>query len=150
MWPHKFQLRSTLNRDIVMGVNEMFIVCVGLVFRSKYVQVPIICSLQYRIYINTVGVDPHSDLLHICIVKPKNTRSLTFVGTLDIFVRKNFNLLMPIHAILASTTGGFNKVLIGTKCRLYSTCHDGKDWRQQSHVCFEKSLKYNLKWDFWY
>ena len=36
----------------------MFTVCVGLVFRSKYVQFPIICSLQYSININTVGVDP--------------------------------------------------------------------------------------------
>ncbi len=44
----------------------MFAVCVGLV------QFPIICSLQYSININTVKVDPHSDLLHICIVKPKN------------------------------------------------------------------------------
>ena len=51
----------------------MFTVCVGLVFRSKYVQFPIIFSLQYSININTVEVDPHSDLLHICIVKPKNT-----------------------------------------------------------------------------
>ncbi len=50
----------------------MFTVCVGLVFRSKYVQFPIICSLQYSIKVNTVEVDPHSDLLHICIVKPKN------------------------------------------------------------------------------
>ena len=50
----------------------MFTVCVGLVFRSKYVQFPIICSLQYSINISTVVVDPHSDLLHICIVKPKN------------------------------------------------------------------------------
>ncbi len=46
--------------------------CVGLVFRSKYVQFPINCSLQYSINISTVEVDPHSDLLHICIVKPKN------------------------------------------------------------------------------
>ena len=36
-------------------------------------QFPIICSLQYSININTVGVDPHPDLLHIYIVKPKNT-----------------------------------------------------------------------------
>ena len=36
----------------------MFTVCVGLVFRSKYVQFPIICSLQYSININTVEVDP--------------------------------------------------------------------------------------------
>ncbi len=50
----------------------MFAVCVDLVFRSKYVQFPIICSLQYSININTVEVDPHSDLLHIYIVKPKN------------------------------------------------------------------------------
>ena len=53
----------------------MFTVCVGLVFRCKYVQFPIICSLQYSININTVEVDPHSDLLHICIVKPKNSPS---------------------------------------------------------------------------
>ncbi len=39
----------------------MFTVCVGLVFRSKYVQFPIICSLQYSININTVEVDPHSE-----------------------------------------------------------------------------------------
>ncbi len=50
----------------------MFTVCVGLVFCSKYVQFPIICSLQYSINFNTVEVDPHSDLLHICTVKPKN------------------------------------------------------------------------------
>ncbi len=50
----------------------MFTVCVGLVFRSKYVQFPIICSLQYSININTVEVDPHSDLLYICIMKPEN------------------------------------------------------------------------------
>ncbi len=54
----------------------MFTVCVGLVFRSKYVQFPIICSLQYSININTVEVDPHSDLLRICIVKPKNSASI--------------------------------------------------------------------------
>ena len=39
---------------------------------EKYVQFPIICSLQYSIDINTVEVDPHSDLLHIGIVKSKN------------------------------------------------------------------------------
>ncbi len=50
----------------------MFTACVGFVFRSKYAQSSIICSLQYSININTVEVDPHSDLLHICIVKPKN------------------------------------------------------------------------------
>ena len=51
----------------------MFTVCVGLVFRSKYVQFPaIISSFQYSKNINTVEVEPHSDLLHICIVKPKN------------------------------------------------------------------------------
>ena len=50
----------------------MFTVCVGLVFRGKYVQFPIICSVQYSINTNTVEVDPHSDLLHICMVKPKN------------------------------------------------------------------------------
>ena len=33
----------------------MFTVCVGLVFRGKYVQFPIICPLQYSININTVG-----------------------------------------------------------------------------------------------
>ena len=51
----------------------MFTVCIGFVFRSKYVQFPIICPLQYSKNINTVEVDPHSDLLYICIVKPKNT-----------------------------------------------------------------------------
>ena len=50
----------------------MFSLCVGLVFRSKHVQFPIICSLQYSINVNAVEVDPHSNLLYICIVKPKN------------------------------------------------------------------------------
>ena len=50
----------------------MFTVCIGLVFRSKYVQFSVICSLQYSINISTVEVDPHSDLLYICVVKPKN------------------------------------------------------------------------------
>ena len=49
--------------------------------------------------------------LKTLFVLPQNrvisTRSLTFVGTFDVFVRKNFNLLTPIHAILASTTGVF-------------------------------------------
>ncbi len=47
----------------------MFTVYIGLVFRGKYVRFLIICSLQYSININTVEIDPHSDLLHICIVK---------------------------------------------------------------------------------
>ncbi len=51
----------------------MLTVCVGLVFRSKYVQFYIICSPQYSINIITVEVNPHSDLLHICIAKPKNS-----------------------------------------------------------------------------
>ena len=51
----------------------MFTGCVDLVFFNKYVQFPIICSLQYSININTIEVEPHSDLLHICTVKPKNT-----------------------------------------------------------------------------
>ncbi len=51
----------------------MFTVCVGLMFRSKYMQFPVIFFLQYSININIVEVDPHSDLLHICIVKPNNT-----------------------------------------------------------------------------
>ena len=50
----------------------MYVAFFGLVFRSKYVQFPIICSLQFSININTVEVDPHSDLLHICIMKLKN------------------------------------------------------------------------------
>ena len=41
----------------------MFTVCVGLKFFSKYVQLRTICSLQYSININTVQVDPHSNLL---------------------------------------------------------------------------------------
>ena len=55
----------------------MFTVCVGLVFRSNYMKFLIICSLQYSININTVEIDPHSDLLHICIVKPKNSNELS-------------------------------------------------------------------------
>ncbi len=50
----------------------MFTVRVDLVFCSKYVQFPLISSLQHSINISTVEVDPHSDLMHICIVKPKN------------------------------------------------------------------------------
>ena len=62
----------------------MFTVCVGLVFRSNYMQFLIIWFLQYSININTVEVDPHSDLLHICIVKPKNTFVyLNFVVTMQ-------------------------------------------------------------------
>ena len=68
----------------------MFTVCVGLVFRSKYVQFPIICSLQYSININTVGVDPHSDLLHSCIVKPKNSPSTMAVIYTCNMARFNF------------------------------------------------------------
>ena len=63
----------------------MFTVCVGLVFRSKYVQFPIICSLQYSININTVEVDPHSDLLHSCIVKPKNVSFSAMLWTISTF-----------------------------------------------------------------
>ncbi len=68
----------------------MFAVCAGLVFCSKYVQFPIICSLQYSININTVEVDPHSDLLHIYIVKPKNF--LLYYGEIQL----HFNLLENI------------------------------------------------------
>ena len=45
----------------------MFIVLVGLVFRTKNVQFHIICSF----------IDPHSDSLHNGIVKPKSTYFLT-------------------------------------------------------------------------
>ena len=51
----------------------MFTVCVGLVFCSKYVQFSVIYSLQYSININAIEDDPHSYLLHICTVKPKNS-----------------------------------------------------------------------------
>ena len=63
----------------------MFTVCVGLVFHSIYLQFPIICSLQYSININTVKADPHSDLLHICIVKPKNFCHMEGEGRLKNF-----------------------------------------------------------------
>ncbi len=49
-------------------------------------QFPIICSLQYSINIITVEVDPHSDLLHICIVKPKNSHT-KFANFLIIVLR---------------------------------------------------------------
>ncbi len=49
----------------------------------------IICSLQYSININTVAVDPHSDLLHICIVKPKNPQDSDF-----------FNLSKVVHLLV--------------------------------------------------
>ena len=42
----------------------MFTVCVDLMFDSKYVQICIICSVQYSINMNTVEVDLHSDSLH--------------------------------------------------------------------------------------
>ncbi len=48
----------------------MFTVCAGLVFRSKYVRFPVVCSVQYSININTVEVDPHSVY---SVVKPKNS-----------------------------------------------------------------------------
>ena len=47
----------------------MFTVCVSFVFGNKYVKLRVICSLQYSININTVEVDPHSDLLHNGIMK---------------------------------------------------------------------------------
>ena len=74
----------------------MFTVCVDLVFRSKYVRFPIICSLQYTININTVEVDPHSDLLHNCIVKPKNK------STRDarVFYQLQKKTLIPTQIIL--------------------------------------------------
>ncbi len=68
----------------------MFTVRVGLVFRSKYMQIPFICSLQYSININTVEVDPHSDLLHICIVKPKNIRHGGTRGARGDFTKLSF------------------------------------------------------------
>ena len=75
----------------------MSTVCVGVVFRSKYVQFPIICSLEYSININTVEVDPHSDLLHICIVKPKNNETITVFGYRMIFkVQLSPNMMFGI------------------------------------------------------
>ena len=68
----------------------MFTVCVGLVFRSKYAQFLIIWSLQYSININTFEVDPHLDLLHICIVKPKNM-------LLHMQVSPYFNTIHPLN-----------------------------------------------------
>ncbi len=64
----------------------MFTVCVGRVFRSKYVQFPIFCSVQYSININTAEVYPNSDILHIYIVKPEKSR----VGSIPEFLRPNF------------------------------------------------------------
>ncbi len=82
-----------------MGVNCMFTACVGLVFRSKYVyvQFPIICSFQYSInFLNTVEVDTHSDLLHICIVKPKNWQKFNCMK--KIFYKiANIIFLFKIH-----------------------------------------------------
>ena len=56
----------------MLFVNVQPLLCVDLVFGRKYVQLPIICSLQYSLIINTFGVDPHSDSLHNDVVKPKN------------------------------------------------------------------------------
>ncbi len=65
----------------------MFTVCVGLI---KFL---IICSLQYSININTVEVDPNSDLLHICIVKPKNTAiACTYLKNPQLRLSSNFIL----------------------------------------------------------
>ncbi len=50
----------------------MYVAFIGSVFRSKYVPFPIICSLQFSVNINAVEIDGYSDLLHICMVKPKN------------------------------------------------------------------------------
>ena len=90
-----------------MGVNsksshrhgsELNVHCMGWprVFRSKYVQFPVICSLQYSININTVEVDPHSDLLHICIAKPKNIDT----------VMKRLNLPDELNSGVESVEGG--------------------------------------------
>ena len=72
----------------------MFTVCLGLVFRSKYVQFPIICSLQYSININMVEVDPHSDILHTCIVKPKNTMGDVYYQSLLLFDMPCFIIIL--------------------------------------------------------
>ncbi len=77
----------------------MFIVYVGLVFCSKYVQFPVICSLQYSININTVEVDPHSDLLHICIVKPKNS-GVKIWNELSVEVKSNCLSLNAFKTLL--------------------------------------------------
>ncbi len=78
----------------------MFTVCVGPVFRRIYLQFPIICSLQYSININTVEVDPHSDFLHICIVKPKNIINSDYMCLAK---RKNENNHVTSNKILKVT-----------------------------------------------
>ena len=87
---------------------------------------------------------PPSPLTYLNHRIGNTARSLTFVGTFcrnrNVFVRKNFILPTSIHAILASTTEGFNKVLIGTMpVVLARMAKNGVNWRQQSRVRFEKS-----------
>ena len=86
----------------------MFTVCVGLVFRSEYVQFPNIFSLQYSININTVEVDPHSDLLHICIVKPKNIIIIQYivlvvVNAAVVLVRRKHACIFSMHSLTLIT-----------------------------------------------
>ena len=54
--------------DIVIGVNQIFTVCVAVVFDSNYVKFRVICSYQYGINITKVEVETS---LKNGIVKPK-------------------------------------------------------------------------------
>ena len=104
----------------------MFTVC-ALVFRSKYVQFPIICSLQYSININTVEVDPHSDLLHICILKCKNT---TMISTFRAFSTKGLlSKRRRFHYIYIFRYGSCNSftrqqfIVISTNAAIHRSTH---------------------------
>ena len=84
-WFLKYIFNSWVSRDVInfTGVNsksmhchqteKIFAVCVDLVFGSKCVQFREICLLQCSTIINTIWVDPHSELLKKVPVKPKNT-----------------------------------------------------------------------------
>ena len=58
---------NSINRHTVIRLNQMFIVCVGIVFGSKNVQFYIICTS-----IKPWLLDPHSDSLYNGIMKLKN------------------------------------------------------------------------------
>ena len=94
-------------------------ICWSRVSYQIHVQFPIICSLQYSININTVEVDPHSDLLHIYIVKPKNivetmsnVGSTTLFNHCSLFWNETFKLTKRLSLCIYQFTMGLKLVIL--------------------------------------
>ena len=122
----------------------MFTVCVGLVFCSKYVPFHIIWSLQYNININTVEVDPHSDLLHICIVKPKNISHDIYLYILVPDGAVASEILKDSHLNDISEDLGRDWKALGRKLEIESTILDNID--AEYRWVKEKSFQMMLRW----